>query len=280
MPSQRRTRVLVVIAVVAILMIIYITSAAKSTQTSEFYTKTVAALDRKAKAAKQDAADAEIKQRIAEKEKIAKVKLDPDDKSTHDAEKLHAITGEKQKPILAPEQDEDDTESEKSVAGRKKMKGEKYTEEGVAKVGNTEKVQSASDSAETEEDHAVEVELNSILKRSPIIVFSKTYCPYSKKAKSILVDKYKIVPAPYVVELDEHPLGQRLQLELGKMTGRKTVPNVLINGKSIGGGDDVAALDDEKQSIMETVKSMGGKRIMTAELRKPELKPRAKRSRR
>lgn len=68
------------------------------------------------------------------------------------------------------------------------------------------------------------------------------------------------------------------------MTGRKTVPNVLINGKSIGGGDDVAALDDDKESITETVKSMGGKRIMTAELRKEETKPemrkRMKRSRR
>ena len=98
------------------------------------------------------------------------------------------------------------------------------------------------------------------------------------------MEKYKIVPAPYVVELDEHPLGPLLQTALGKMTGRKTVPNVLINGKSIGGGDDVAALDDDKGSIMETVKSMGGKRIMTAELRKEETKPEvrkmAKRSRR
>ena len=80
-----------------------------------------------------------------------------------------------------------------------------------------------------------------------------------------------------MVELDEHPLGQLLQTALGKTTGRKTVPNILINGKSIGGGDDVAALDDEKESILETVKSMGGKRIMTAERRKEGTKPEVRR---
>jgi hypothetical protein len=39
------------------------------------------------------------------------------------------------------------------------------------------------------------------------------------------------------------------------------VPNVLINGKSIGGGDDVAALD-ESDTLISKIKEMGGKRIM------------------
>ena len=170
MLSQRRVKGIVVIAVVSILMIVYITNAARSTQTSEFYTKTVAALDRKARTAEQEEADLEIKQRIAEREKIAKVNIDPDKKPPSEAEKLHAITGEKetaQKPIIAPKKDQDASEGEKSVAGRKMMKDDKYTEEGVAKVGNTEKGASSTDKDETEEEHAVEVELNSILKRSP-----------------------------------------------------------------------------------------------------------------
>lgn len=41
------------------------------------------------------------------------------------------------------------------------------------------------------------------------------------------------------------------------------MPNVLINGKSIGGGDDVEALH-MKGELASTVKSMGGKRIMEA----------------
>ena len=98
---------------------------------------------------------------------------------------------------------------------------------------------------------------------SLVIIFSKSYCPYSKKAKRILLNKYTIVPAPFVVELDEHTMGAKLQASLGKSTGRTTVPNVLINGKSIGGGDDIEALDVNGE-LIDKVKTMGGKRIMEA----------------
>lgn len=66
-----------------------------------------------------------------------------------------------------------------------------------------------------------------------------------------------------------HPLGPGLQAALEKSTGRRTVPNVLINGKSIGGGDDVAALD-ESNTLIAKIKEMGGKRIM--EVKKVEVK--------
>ncbi|KAF2459013.1 thioredoxin-like protein, partial [Lineolata rhizophorae] len=94
-----------------------------------------------------------------------------------------------------------------------------------------------------------------------VIIFSKTFCPFSKKAKAILTEQYKITPAPYVVELDTHPLGTQLQAALAKGTGRRTVPNVLINGKSIGGGDDVEALH-EGGELVSTITGMGGKRIV------------------
>lgn len=93
-----------------------------------------------------------------------------------------------------------------------------------------------------------------------VIIFSKSYCPFSARAKSILLDKYFIVPAPYVVELDHHQMGRKLQMVLGENTGRRTVPNVLVNGKSIGGGDDVSELH-EKDELSSTLKSLGGKWI-------------------
>jgi glutaredoxin len=94
-----------------------------------------------------------------------------------------------------------------------------------------------------------------------VIIFSKSYCPFSKKAKHILLEKYKIVPEPYVVELDEHPLGQQLQATLAESTGRRTVPNILLMGKSIGGGDDIEELH-ESNKLADTIKSMGGSRII------------------
>lgn len=94
-----------------------------------------------------------------------------------------------------------------------------------------------------------------------VIIFSKSYCPYSKKAKRILLEHYKITPAPFVVELDEHEIGPELQASLASSTGRRTVPNIMINGKSIGGGDDIQAMHEEG-TLIDKVKSLGGKRIM------------------
>ncbi|KAK2855734.1 hypothetical protein FQN49_004895 [Arthroderma sp. PD_2] len=117
---------------------------------------------------------------------------------------------------------------------------------------------SAQKQSTSSEDETVKEELNLILKKSPIIIFSKSYCPYSKKAKFFLLDKYHIVPSPFVVELDEHPLGKQLQALVGSNTGRKTVPNVLVNGKTIGGGDEIEALFTSGE-LGTKLQSLGGK---------------------
>lgn len=62
------------------------------------------------------------------------------------------------------------------------------------------------------------------------------------------------------MELDQHPLGANLQARLAELTGRRTVPNVLINGISIGGGDDIADLD-ERDVLIDKVRELGGKRM-------------------
>ena len=99
----------------------------------------------------------------------------------------------------------------------------------------------------------------SILTRliSTVIIFSKSYCPHSKRAKTILLDGYEITPKPYVVELDQHRLGVDLQNLLAETTGRRTVPNILVNGKSIGGGDTIASLD-QSDNLATTLKQYGG----------------------
>ena len=43
------------------------------------------------------------------------------------------------------------------------------------------------------------------------------------------------------------------------------MPNVLVSGRSIGGGDDIQALDDSG-GLIEKVKGMAGKRIVEAKL--------------
>lgn len=99
-----------------------------------------------------------------------------------------------------------------------------------------------------------------------VIIFSKTWCPFSKRTKAIFA-KYTIIPAPFIVELDEHKLGAQLQLQLEKLTKRKTVPNILISGHSIGGGDEVGKLDMDAK-LIEKINSLGGKRIVFVDVKK------------
>ena len=78
--------------------------------------------------------------------------------------------------------------------------------------------------------------------------------------------RYALTPAPYVVELDQHPLGARLQDQLARSTGRRTVPNVLVNGVSVGGGDDVAAFHDRGE-LADKLRSLAGKRLTEIKLK-------------
>ncbi|EEH46178.1 uncharacterized protein PADG_02328 [Paracoccidioides brasiliensis Pb18] len=142
---------------------------------------------------------------------------------------------------------------EKSIAGRKKMP----VPSSVARY--------SAITSQKEEDAVVEEELNAILKRSPIIIFSKSFCPYSFKAKSIILNMYRIVPAPFVVELDMHPLGSELQQILAGNTGRSTVPNVLVNGMTIGGGDEIEGLH-ARNELAGKIQTLGGKRVMEISL--------------
>ncbi|KAI0683003.1 thioredoxin-like protein [Cytidiella melzeri] len=78
----------------------------------------------------------------------------------------------------------------------------------------------------------------------PLVVFSKSYCPYSKRAKALL-QLYELSPPPTVIELDLRSDGQIIQTVLRRITGRGTVPNILLHGASIGGSDTIEDLDQE-----------------------------------
>ncbi|KAH6779480.1 Glutaredoxin family protein [Perilla frutescens var. hirtella] len=68
-----------------------------------------------------------------------------------------------------------------------------------------------------------------------IVIFSKSYCPYCKRAKAVFKE---LQQEPYVVELDERDDGGKIQDALSEIVGRRTVPQVFINGKHLGGSDD------------------------------------------
>ncbi|KAK7367350.1 hypothetical protein VNO80_09361 [Phaseolus coccineus] len=71
-----------------------------------------------------------------------------------------------------------------------------------------------------------------------ITVFSKSYCPYCLRSKRLLAE---LNEKPFVVELDLRDDGYEIQSVLLDLIGRRTVPQVFVNGKHIGGSDDLSA---------------------------------------
>ncbi|SCU85338.1 LANO_0C03994g1_1 [Lachancea nothofagi CBS 11611] len=107
-----------------------------------------------------------------------------------------------------------------------------------------------------------------ILVSSPMIVFSKSYCPYSKRLKELLHQEFLFTPEYVVVELDLHKHGAELQEYVGTKTGRTTVPNVVINGVSRGGCDDLKALQADGK-LLSSLKEWAGKTLTVTKNDKP-----------
>ncbi|PPQ63680.1 hypothetical protein CVT24_004565 [Panaeolus cyanescens] len=86
-------------------------------------------------------------------------------------------------------------------------------------------------------------ERTSIDKNYPLIIFSKTYCPYSKRAKE-LIQAYDTQPPPKIVEVDIRDDGNVIKHILTRLTKHSTFPNIILRGKSIGGSDDLLKLHE------------------------------------
>jgi len=73
---------------------------------------------------------------------------------------------------------------------------------------------------------------------SKVIIYTKTHCPYCEKAKALLQIK-KV--AFEEINVDNDPKQRDIMASLSQ---RKTVPQIFINDRPIGGFDDMKKLDD------------------------------------
>ncbi|KAI0075106.1 thioredoxin-like protein [Panus rudis PR-1116 ss-1] len=113
---------------------------------------------------------------------------------------------------------------------------------GLVKVDPSEKVDLRVFAPEGDDNWTKH--LQTLREKHPLVVFSKSYCPYSRRAKNLLAS-YEISPRPTIVELDLRTDGPIIQGILGRITGRSTVPNVILRDQSIGGSDDIHQLDED-----------------------------------
>ncbi|KAJ3361494.1 hypothetical protein GGF32_007252 [Allomyces javanicus] len=81
--------------------------------------------------------------------------------------------------------------------------------------------------------------VSKLIAENNAMVFSKSYCPYCRKAKDTLTTLGKPFHA---IELDQIATGDLIQAHLKELTGQRTVPNIFIKGKHIGGSSDLTDL--------------------------------------
>jgi len=72
------------------------------------------------------------------------------------------------------------------------------------------------------------------------LIYTKDYCPHCVKAKQLLTIKKQDFD-----EIDVTHDAALLDEMLRKSGGRKTVPQIFINDRHIGGCDDLYALNDK-----------------------------------
>lgn len=85
---------------------------------------------------------------------------------------------------------------------------------------------------------AADAVVQSAVNGAPVVVFSKTYCPYCKRVKGLFRE---LGVRPTYYELDTRPDGGDIQDALLRHTGIRSVPQVFVAGKFIGGSDDTSA---------------------------------------
>jgi glutaredoxin 3 len=71
-----------------------------------------------------------------------------------------------------------------------------------------------------------------------IVMYSTTWCGYCQRARGLLERKRVSVRE---IKLDEDPTQREVMIE--KSGGRRTVPQIFIGDRHVGGYDDLAALE-------------------------------------
>ncbi|MFN3434713.1 MAG: glutaredoxin 3 [Sphingomonas sp.] len=69
-------------------------------------------------------------------------------------------------------------------------------------------------------------------------IYTKAFCPYCSRAMRLLAQK-GVEPIEYDITMG----GPQRQEMIQRASGRTTVPQVFVDGRHIGGSDDLAALD-------------------------------------
>ncbi|KAI9045768.1 glutaredoxin [Aspergillus affinis] len=98
---------------------------------------------------------------------------------------------------------------------------------------------------------AAKTKAQSYINENGVVVFSKSYCPYCHASKKLLNE----LGAKFaVVELNELSDGSAIQDALEEISSQRTVPNIFIQQKHLGGNSDLQA---KKAQLPQLLKDAG-----------------------
>lgn len=72
---------------------------------------------------------------------------------------------------------------------------------------------------------------------APIVMYSKSWCPYCSRARTLLQGKGVQIQE---IDIEAHP---EQRAEMIRRSGRRTVPQIFIGERHVGGSDDIHELD-------------------------------------
>ncbi|KAL7517781.1 hypothetical protein ACHAWX_002671 [Stephanocyclus meneghinianus] len=81
--------------------------------------------------------------------------------------------------------------------------------------------------------------ISKVISEHPVVVFGKSFCSYCHRALEALEAEGA---KPLSLQIDYMKNGRNVQDTLTDMTGRRTVPNVFVGGRTIGGGQETVEL--------------------------------------
>ncbi|KAF9544252.1 hypothetical protein EC957_012298 [Mortierella hygrophila] len=104
----------------------------------------------------------------------------------------------------------------------------------------------------------LERRIQGLIDQNRVMVFSKTYCPYSAAAKKLL----KTYTNDFgLLEVDLESKGDDIKKILTKIThGHSTFPSIFFAGESIGGRDKLQAIED-KHDLRGRLDALGVKML-------------------
>ena len=79
-------------------------------------------------------------------------------------------------------------------------------------------------------------------KQAEVVVYSKDYCPYCTAAKNLLTQR-----GVGFTEIDVSQDAEKYQEMLKLAAPRRTVPQIVVGGRALGGFDDIKKLDTESK---------------------------------